>query len=58
MNEHTVKVFAFVAVLIAAVIGNIGMAKLDRDLLVVYTPYTLIILVVAFVLYLSPSGKF
>lgn len=51
MNENTVKVLAFVAVLIAVVIGNIGMAKLDRDLLVVYTPYTLIILAVMYVLY-------
>ena len=51
MEESTVKALAFVAVLIAVIVGNIGMAKLDRGSLVVYTPYTLAILVVAFILY-------
>lgn len=50
MEESTVKVFAFVAVLIAVIVGNIGMAKLDKGSLVVYTPYTLIILAVTYVL--------
>ncbi len=51
MEESTVKALAFVAVLIAVIVGNIGMAKLDRGSLVVYTPYTLAILVIAFILY-------
>ena len=50
MDESTVKVLAFVAVLIAVIVGNIGMAKLDKGSLVVYTPYTLIILAVTYVL--------
>lgn len=49
MDEKTFRTIGFICVLIAAVIGNIGMARLNgKEVLLIYTPYTLLILAIAY----------
>lgn len=49
MDEKTFRTIGFVCVLVAAVVGNIGMTWLDgKEVLLVYTPYSLLILAIAY----------